>query len=168
MAAAVSAPRTAWDSLIDVVTAYVNDPPVSGGDSVRAVILAAIERTRAALERPRPAPPPEAPIVLARLLAEYLGNVIATAPDKPAKVNRVATLPFAEWLIAHGVSRGGSAGTGAAPPEIDMEKLAAEVYEDANGQGWHSATPGEQAEYRTKIKAWVRGGAAQPPPSDDR
>jgi hypothetical protein len=44
-----------WDSLIDVVTAYVNDRPViSGGDSDRAVILAAIDRLRAALERPRP------------------------------------------------------------------------------------------------------------------
>jgi hypothetical protein len=49
--------RTAWDSLIAVVTAYVNDPPVLGGDSVRAIVLAAIDRLRAALERPRPAPP---------------------------------------------------------------------------------------------------------------
>jgi hypothetical protein len=49
--------EAAWDSLIAVVTGYVSDRPVPGGDSDRAVVLAAIERARAALERPRPAPP---------------------------------------------------------------------------------------------------------------
>jgi hypothetical protein len=43
-----------WDGLRDVVTQYVSDAAPPGGDSPRAIVLAAIDRLRAALERPRP------------------------------------------------------------------------------------------------------------------
>jgi hypothetical protein len=59
-----------WASLNDVVTAYVSDVAPPGGDSPRAIVLAAIDRLRAALERPRPAPPEPSATFTARQTLE--------------------------------------------------------------------------------------------------
>jgi hypothetical protein len=151
--------RTAWDSLIAVVTAYVNDPPVLGGDSVRAVILAAIGRTRAALERPRPAPP------------DTLESV-------------TAWLDSFDWWDENtkGMARailkrygGGTAGTGAAPPSEALTRSRIDHWLRNRGLQFYSANSNTRVGFGQTADAIIAlmddlaeyacGGAAQPPPS---
>jgi hypothetical protein len=210
-----------WDGLRDVVTAYVSDVAPPGGDSPRAIVLAAIERVRAALERPRPAPP-EPTFADNRGIVGALQDLQGTgAPPKrdyklflasgEALYGSKQAVQEAHWAIwraeptttctgqtyrdfAERCDRarqeaeqraadatklanelaGGTAGTGAAPPDSliqaaeEAANVLARLATRVKWGGISNVSRSEEDHWRKladDIRELIRGGAAQPPPS---